>query len=121
MNSLFLADLAKNDEEQILRHFVNEYKAEEDVHRYHVLIAYESVGAWGCDSSSWFLLQTKDGNLYEVQGSHCSCYGFEGQFKPELTAIDYLKSERFGISTGGYDDNAEEHKAAVTKWIKENL
>ena len=30
----------------------------------------------------------KNRKLYEVQGAHCSCYGLEGQWEPEATAIE---------------------------------
>lgn len=30
-----------------------------------------------------YVLFERNGNLYEVDGSHCSCYGLEGQFSPE--------------------------------------
>jgi hypothetical protein len=33
---------------------------------------------------------TNDGKLYEVFGSHCSCYGLEGQWAPEEANIDAL-------------------------------
>ena len=29
----------------------------------------------------------KDGKIYEVNGSHCSCYGLEGQWEPEETSV----------------------------------
>lgn len=29
----------------------------------------------------------KEGKLYEVNGSHCSCYGLEGQWEPEETSV----------------------------------
>lgn len=32
----------------------------------------------------------KNGKLYEVNGSHCSCYGLEGQWTPEETSIAAL-------------------------------
>lgn len=28
--------------------------------------------------------------LYEVNGSHCSCYGLEGQWEPEQTSAEAL-------------------------------
>lgn len=33
-------------------------------------------------SGSAFVLFRKDGKLFEVNGSHCSCYGLEGQWEP---------------------------------------
>lgn len=38
-----------------------------------------------------FVLFEKDGNLYEVNGCHCSCYGLEGQWEPEETSLASLK------------------------------
>ena len=36
-------------------------------------------------SGSAFVLLIRDGVLYEVNASHCSCYGLEGQWDPEET------------------------------------
>jgi hypothetical protein len=33
-----------------------------------------------------FTLYLKDGQLYECNGSHCSCYGLEGQWSEEETS-----------------------------------
>ena len=91
-----------------------------------VLIAYESVGSWGCDSSSFFLLKDKVGKLYEIHGSHCSCYGFEGQFRLEESDAEALKTRAKGknyglFSTGGYDDNSDSNVDEAKKYILENL
>ena len=37
-----------------------------------------------------FVLFERDGQLFEVNGSHCSCYGLEGQWEPEETTKDAL-------------------------------
>lgn len=42
-------------------------------------------------SGDAFVLYRKDGKLYEVNGSHCSCYGLSGQWAPEETNVDFLK------------------------------
>ena len=120
---LFLEDLADKNVEAVRAHIISSYEAEpSEIDRFHVLIAYESVGSWGCDSSSWFLLRDKaSGALFENHGSHCSCYGFEGQWEPEPTTIEYLKSDRFSFSTGGYDNNEESNKERAKAWICLNL
>jgi len=41
----------------------------------------------------------KDGKLYEVNGSHCSCHGLEGQWTPEETSLEALKMRDY--SYGG--------------------
>lgn len=38
-----------------------------------------------------FVLYKQKGKLYEVNGSHCSCYGLEGQWQPEETSLAVLK------------------------------
>jgi hypothetical protein len=91
-----------------------------------VLIAYESVGSWGCDSTSFFLFKDSKGNLFEMHGSHCSCYGFEDQFlleKTERQALWYRMNEGRGnvFSPGGYDFDCDKNTAKVKKYIKENL
>ena len=36
-------------------------------------------------SGSGYVLFVRDGKLYEVHGSHCSCYGLEDQWSEEET------------------------------------
>ena len=91
-----------------------------------VLIAYESVGSWGCDSTSFYLFKDNKGKLYELHGSHCSCYGFEGQFRLEESNTEALKTRAKGknyglFSTGGYDDNSDSNVDEAKKYILENL
>ena len=44
----------------------------------------------GCYEGSAFLLFKTDGKFYEVNASHCSCYGLEGQFDLEETTLEAL-------------------------------
>ena len=41
-------------------------------------------------SGKAFILYYLSGKLYEVNGSHCSCFGLEDQWKPEETTIEVL-------------------------------
>lgn len=43
------------------------------------------------NGDAYVLFMDEQGNLYEVYGSHCSCYGLEGQWEPEPTTIEFLK------------------------------
>lgn len=54
-----------------------------------------------------FVLFQRDGKLWEVNGSHCSCYGLEGQWEPEETTLDALRHrvKDGNLGSGGYDDN----------------
>lgn len=128
---LSLADLKNCTEEEVKRHIAVNYsgnadnyptpsdiaKLEEILAPETILIAYESVGSWGCDSSSYYLIQNADGELYEVRGSHCSCHGFEGQYYPEPVTVEYLNSDRFEVWTGGYDDDAEYNKEKIKEFV----
>ena len=41
-------------------------------------------------SGSATVIFEKDGKLWEVNGSHCSCYGLEGQWQPEETSWEAI-------------------------------
>ena len=116
---LFLSDLVGLTEAQVKQHISEEYSEDiKNLENVEILIAYESVGDWGCDSSSFFLIRI-DGVLYENHGSHCSCYGFEGQWSPEETKLQYLKSPLFTFSIDEYDDQDKENMRRVLKYLKD--
>lgn len=134
-----LEDLKDKTEQEIIQHLASEYSGDKSGFDYGeicetdiekaknilkdmaVLVAYESVGSWGCDSSSFFLLKHKQtGKLYEVHGSHC--YGFEGQLDLEETSVEELKLRVVNggnvFSCGGYDANETENQKIVNDFIK---
>ena len=119
MKHLYLEDLSGLTQDEVKQHISSSYEYPlEKLENYDILVAYESVGSWGCDSSSWFLIKDKtDGELYETHGSHCSCYGFEGQFEPEHTTVEYLQSDKFYFCCGGYDDNEASNSQAVKDYL----
>jgi len=131
---LALEDLKGKTQEQVKEHLETGYSGDmvskasvkNAIEELDILIAYESVGNWGCDSSSFFLFKDKAGKLYEMHGSHCSCYEFEDQFKLEETESKALwyrmnESKRGVFSPGGYDYNEDKNIAKVHKYIKENI
>lgn len=44
---------------------------------------------------SAFVLFKRAGKLFEVNGSHCSCYGLEGQWEPEETTAEALLARKW--------------------------
>lgn len=44
---------------------------------------------------SAFVLFERDGALWEVNGSHCSCMGLEGQWEPTMCTPESLKLRNF--------------------------
>lgn len=121
MELLVLEDLKDMSEEEVRNHIVEDYEVEhKELDQYDILIAYESVGSFGCDSESFFLLKNKEtGQLFENHASHCSCYGFEYQFEPEETTVAYLQSEHFGFCNGLYDEDSEGNRDKVMRYIEQ--
>lgn len=120
-NTLLLEDFEKMSLEEARDKIFEAFEvARDEIDKFQILIAYMSVGRYGSDSSAWLLLRRcEDGALYEVHGSHCSCYGFEGQFGPEATTKEYLKSDKFSFSHGGYDRNEAGNSAAVRAYLQD--
>lgn len=121
MKTLFLADLSGCQTQiEVKEAIACQFEIEmEDLERFAVLIGYISVGDYGCDSSAYILLREhKTGKYYEVFGSHCSCYGFEDQWEPEETTIEYLTSNHFGFGTGGYDYESKQNEMDVKAFMQ---
>lgn len=118
--ALLLEDYAGKSIEDVRKSITWNYEvSREEIDKYEILIAYQSVGPWGCDSSAFLLLRDKEtGDLFENHGSHCSCYGFEEQFTPEKTSVEYLKSIHSSFIYGGYDEDIEEHKVKIRQYIE---
>jgi hypothetical protein len=136
-NFLPLADLKDMTEEQVKEHLKTYYSGtcsdwDEDENPHYdenhintvlknmnILIAYESEGSWGCDSSSFFLFEDVfTSKYYMLCGSHCSCYGFEGQFELEETNEEFLTSTKFYFCTGGYDEDGDSNTEMVKQYIE---
>jgi hypothetical protein len=121
-----LGDLRGQTEHEIKEHLAYQYGigwetdevVVECLKNLNILIAYESVGDWGCDSTSYFLLKDKiSGELFEIHGSHCSCYGFENQFDLEPMTLEAIKLRNHLFYTGGYDTESKENIDEVMEFI----
>jgi len=55
--------------------------------------------SYSCEALAFVLLRL-DGRLFEVNASHCSCDGYEGQWAPEPTSADALRMRKsiFGLT-----------------------
>lgn len=86
-------------EEKVKQDIIDSYCVEPDlVNKFEIIIAHNDGG--GYDEASFFLLRNKETKeLFENHASHCSCYGFEGQFEPKPTTLTYLRSEHFYVSS----------------------
>lgn len=117
---LALEDLkAMTKQKEVKAHMAGAYDIDPSVLKgFTVLVAYESVGSWGCDSSNYFLLRDRTTKkLWENSGSHCSCNGFEQQWEPQEVELSYLKSEQFYVSTGGYDSDRDGNRQTIKEFV----
>lgn len=64
--------------------------------------------------SAAFIVFEKDGQLFEVNGSHCSCFGYEGQWDPEpVDDILHILERADWALTSAYDDRRERDAKAI--------
>ena len=74
------------------------FESQEDMIREFAISAEQLVGVeilYACYepgdySGSVHVIFRKEGKMYEVNGSHCSCYGLEDQWVPEETSVAAL-------------------------------
>jgi len=57
-------------------------------------------------SGSALVIFQKEDKLYEVNGSHCSCYGLEGQWSPEETSMEALRMRN--VASYGFSGELED-------------
>lgn len=123
MRTLYLEDFKGMKTQEVRSKIISDFSIPPfQLSQFHVLIAYMSVGDYGCDSSAYILLRDKKTKkLFNVHGSHCSCFGFEEQFTPESVTKKFLQSDKFYVSTGGYDSNGGGNRDAILKYLNEHL
>lgn len=81
----------------------NKTKMSNALKRYKdINILFASYGNANYTGDAWVLFE-KDGKLYEVNGSHCSCHGLEEQWCPEEVVLAELEN-RLVNGTFGEDD-----------------
>jgi len=71
----------------------------------NINILFASYSRANYSGNAWVLFE-QDGKLYEVNGSHCSCYGLEGQWEPEEVSLKELE-HRLLEGTWGEDNYSE--------------
>ncbi|UKS30192.1 hypothetical protein LOZ80_15125 [Paenibacillus sp. HWE-109] len=81
-----------------------------------IILGYYSYQDYS--GEAFVLLRRKsNGILYEVNGSHCSCYGLEGQWSPEEADVEVLRHRlvngRLGRSYDGWNKYADELSAIL--------
>lgn len=93
--------------------------ASDDYKGIEVLLASYSAANYSGDA---FVLFRRDGKLYEVNASHCSCYGVEGQWEPAETTVEALQHRldkgRLGSDSNEFSAELRALLAALTEEAK---
>lgn len=72
---------------------------------------------YACYSGDAWVLFEKGGNLFEVNGSHCSCYGLEDQWAPEEVSLKQLENRLTKGTFGTDSDDIYEFKNELMKFL----
>jgi hypothetical protein len=87
MKPFLLNDWNDSDTQEILNDFRADKGYNEIVEILLASYTYENYSG-----SAYVLYRNlRNNELYEVCGSHCSCYGLEEQWEPELVTLEYLE------------------------------
>lgn len=111
-NRLFLSELEGLTEEQVIEQVACEFSVQKElVSCYEFYIA--SIEFDYYDGNAYFLMKHREtGDFYEVEGGHCSCYGFEDQWEPKIAPKAYLGSDKY---SPGYSC----HKEVMKQFVKQ--
>jgi len=67
----------------------------------------------GCYCGDAFVLYEENNNLYEVNASHCSCHGLEGQWNPEETTPQEIRYRVKNGALGKWHDYGIDYKPII--------
>jgi len=82
----------------------------------NVLFAWYGYGDY-CGSA--VVVFERDNKLLEVNGSHCSCFGLEGQWDPEKTSVEALMHVlKEGYKFSSEYDESQPARAALERVLK---
>ena len=86
-DSIFLDDWAEATTEDIL----NDFNAQNYIDPEDIKILFASYTYANYEGNAWVLF-AKDNQLFEINGGHCSCYGLENQWDPEVVVLKELEN-----------------------------
>jgi hypothetical protein len=120
-----MKDKIKVINQLLSRGYIEEFKTVEDViERYKApsdalddAIVYLAWYGYGSYSGRSKVIYEKNDVLYEVDGSHCSCSGLEGQWDPQKVTWETLSK----YSLGGEYDGSHEANALLHELCEMNL
>lgn len=87
--------------------------ADDSVLDYNIIVAGYFYESYEGDA---YVLAEKNGQLFEVSGGHCSCYGLEGQWNPSEVNAAYLRN-RAENGSFCYGSDSELVRAAILEYL----
>lgn len=81
-----------------------------------VNILFASYGDDNYSGEAWVLFE-KEGKLYEINGSHCSCYGLEDQWQPEEVNLEELEHRLLKGTFGTDSYSGNEFKDELKEFL----
>lgn len=60
-----------------------------------------NYGSESYDGRAVVFFEKADGTFFEVTGSHCSCYGLEGQWAPSPVSLAYIRQRALALKDWG--------------------
>lgn len=99
------------------RFFETKQKMTDAIERYKdINILFASYGYENYSGDAWVLYE-QNGKLYEVDGSHCSCYGLENQWSPEEVTLPELEYRLINGSFGDDDYSGSDFKKELKEFL----
>lgn len=106
--------------------YIEEFHSKEDIIEAYAVKGSELLGAdillawygYGEYCGRSFVIFKRKGKLYEVNGSHCSCFELEGQWEPEETSWEALAMRDL---TAHRECGSEEANAALQRLVRKHL
>lgn len=79
-------------------------------------ILFASYSQTSYSGDAWVLFE-RNGTLYEASGSHCSCYGLEGQWMPEEVVLAEIENRLLKGSFGEDDWSENNFKEKLCEFL----
>lgn len=100
-------------------HVFNEFELNDDQKRFVQTIVLASYTYENYSGDAFVLFRGSDSKYYEVNGSHCSCNGLEGDWSPEEISVVELENRIKNGKFLEYGEHGEGPREVMMDFIKD--